>query len=252
MRKESNWIYGIHAVSAALQRDSQSLLEIRIDQKRNDQRFRGLLDSVDGLDKKIRYVSKGDLDALVDGANHQGIAALCQGDPAIEEHDLIPLIERAGRQTFLLILDGVQDPHNLGACLRTADAAGVTAVIVPKDKAVGLTPTVRKVACGAAESVPFVQVTNLARTLKDIQQAGVWVVGLAGETDKTIYEYAFEGAIAVILGAEEKGLRRLTREHCDALVKIPMQGQVESLNVSVACGISLFEVLRQRGNAVKK
>ncbi|HGX92090.1 MAG TPA: 23S rRNA (guanosine(2251)-2'-O)-methyltransferase RlmB, partial [Candidatus Tenderia sp.] len=147
---------------------------------------------------------------------------------------------------FLLILDGVQDPHNLGACLRSADAAGVDAVIVPKDKAAGLTPVVRKVACGAAESVPFYQVTNLARTLRELQELGVWLVGAAGEADTTVYQADLKGSLAIVMGAEEKGLRRLTREHCDSLIKIPMAGTVESLNVSVATGICLFEAVRQR------
>jgi 23S rRNA (guanosine2251-2'-O)-methyltransferase len=147
---------------------------------------------------------------------------------------------------LLLILDGIQDPHNLGACLRTADAAGVTAVIAPKDKATSLTPAVRKVACGAAETIPFIQVTNLARFLRHIQQAGVWCYGLAGEATKTLYEIDWSGHSALVLGAEGKGLRQLTRECCDELISIPMLGTVSSLNVSVATGISLFEVVRQR------
>ena len=160
--------------------------------------------------------------------------------------DLMALIESLDHPPFLLILDGVQDPHNLGACLRSADAAGVDAVIVPKDKAVGLTPVVRKVACGAAESVLFYQVTNLARTMRELQQAGVWLVGAAGEAESDVYDVDLKGALGLVLGAEEGGLRRLTREHCDNLIKIPMLGTVESLNVSVAAGICMFEALRQR------
>ena len=147
---------------------------------------------------------------------------------------------------FLLILDGVQDPHNLGACLRTADAAGVHAVIVPRDKACGLTSTVRKVACGAAETVPFVQVTNLTRTLKALQQAGIWIIGTDLDTTQSLYDSDLTGPLALVLGAEGKGLRRLTREACDSLVKLPMQGTVQSLNVSVSAGICLYEALRQR------
>ena len=147
---------------------------------------------------------------------------------------------------FLLVLDGVQDPHNLGACLRTADAAGVDAVIAPKDRAAGLTPTVRKVACGAAESVSFIQVTNLARILKQLKDADVWIVGTAGEADAELYDIDLKGKLAIVMGAEEKGMRRLTRENCDQLVKLPMAGQVESMNVSVTTGICLFEAVRQR------
>jgi 23S rRNA (guanosine2251-2'-O)-methyltransferase len=155
------------------------------------------------------------------------------------------LIERADKP-LLLVLDGVTDPHNLGACLRSADAAGVTAVIVPKDNAASITPVVRKVACGAAEVVPFIQVTNLARTLKQLQDARVWIVGTTGEADESLYQQDLKGPIAIVMGAEGAGMRRLTKEHCDFLVKLPMAGSVSSLNVSVATGICLFEAVRQR------
>jgi 23S rRNA (guanosine2251-2'-O)-methyltransferase len=147
-----------------------------------------------------------------------------------------------------LILDGVTDPHNLGACLRNADAAGVQAIIVPKDNAAQITPTVRKVAVGAVESIPLVQVTNLARTMKHLQQKGVWIIGTAGETDTCLYDVKLTGSLALVMGAEGKGMRRLTREHCDQLVKLPMAGMVSSLNVSVATGICLFEMVRQRAH----
>jgi 23S rRNA (guanosine2251-2'-O)-methyltransferase len=147
---------------------------------------------------------------------------------------------------LLLILDGVQDPHNLGACLRSAAAAGATAVIVPKDRAATLTPTARKVAAGGAERVPLVRVTNLARCMKDLQDAGIWIVGLAGEAEASLYSVDLKGPMAIAMGGEGEGLRRLTREHCDYLAKIPMASGMESLNVSVAAGISLFEALRQR------
>jgi len=161
------------------------------------------------------------------------------------EKDLDEIIARE-ETPFLLVLDGITDPHNLGACLRSADAAGVHAIIVPKDKSAKLNGTARKVACGAAETVPLVQVTNLARTLREIKDAGVWVVGTAGETDTELFDANLTGPMAVVMGAEGDGMRRLTREHCDLLVKIPMAGSVSSLNVSVATGICLFEVLRQR------
>ncbi|MFN7096320.1 MAG: 23S rRNA (guanosine(2251)-2'-O)-methyltransferase RlmB, partial [Gammaproteobacteria bacterium] len=196
---------------------------------------------------KVRQVSRRELDQQLGDVNHQGIAASVHyPEQKYDEADVINWIEQADKPIFLLILDGVQDPHNLGACLRTADAAGVTAVVAPKDKSVSLTPTVRKVACGAAESLPFVQVTNLARFLKQIKQLGVWCYGLAGEANKTIYDMDLKGNIAIIMGAEGSGLRQLTRECCDDLLSIPMAGMVSSVNVSVATGITLFEAVRQR------
>jgi 23S rRNA (guanosine2251-2'-O)-methyltransferase len=164
----------------------------------------------------------------------------------LSEEDLPALLAGAGSGPLLLVLDGLQDPHNLGACLRTAEGAGVTAAIAPRDRAVGLNPTVRKVACGAAECLPFVQVTNLARTLAGLMEHGIRVVGTAGEARDSLYDADLRGPLAVVLGAEEKGLRQLTRRYCDQIVQIPLQGTVESLNVSVAAGIVLFEALRQR------
>lgn len=165
--------------------------------------------------------------------------------PALREDDLMTIIE-AAKVPFLLILDCVQDPHNLGAILRTADGAGVDAVIAPRDKAVGITETVRRISVGAADHVPFVQVTNLARTIKDLQEAGVWFVGTSDRAEKSLYELDLKGPLAIVLGAEEKGMRRLTEEHCDFLAKIPMAGQIECLNVSVSAGVCLFEAVRQR------
>jgi 23S rRNA (guanosine2251-2'-O)-methyltransferase len=165
-----------------------------------------------------------------------------------DEPYLKALLKRLDEPPFLLILDGVQDPHNLGACLRSADGAGVHGIIAPRDRSVALTPTVRKVASGAAETVPFIQVTNLARTLKWLKDEGVWLIGTAGEATQTLYEIDLRGALAIVMGGEGKGLRRLTREQCDILVKLPMAGSVESLNVSVASAISLYEAVRQRGN----
>ena len=163
----------------------------------------------------------------------------------LDEADLDAVLNKQS-EPFLLVLDGVTDPHNIGACLRTADAAGVHAVIVPKDKSAGLTATARKVACGAAESVPLIQVTNLSRTLKHLQDKGVWVIGTAGEAEQLIYQVDLKGPTALVMGAEGKGMRRLTREHCDQLVKLPMAGAVSSLNVSVATGVCLYEIVRQR------
>ena len=185
------------------------------------------------------------LDNKANGEQHQGIMARVKPARQYSEKDLDEIIAREATP-FFLVLDGVTDPHNLGACLRSADAAGVHGVIVPKDKSAKLNGTARKVACGAAETVPLIQVTNLARTLRDIKEAGVWVVGTAGETDTHVFDANLTGPMAIVMGAEGDGMRRLTREHCDVLVKIPMVGTVSSLNVSVATGICLFEVLRQR------
>ena len=167
----------------------------------------------------------------------------------LDESDLLELVDKTKNPPFLLILDNVQDPHNLGACLRSADAAGVHAVVIPKDRSVGVTETVRLVACGAAESVPIAQVTNLARVLTQLKKSGLWIVGTTDTAEKTLYEVDLTGPIAMIMGSEGKGLRRLTSEHCDFLVRIPMVGSVESLNVSVATGVCLFEALRQRNQA---
>ena len=191
------------------------------------------------------YAAQSPLDNKAKDEQHQGIIANVKAARTLNEKDLDDIIAKE-TTPFFLVLDGVTDPHNLGACLRSADAAGVHGVIVPKDKSAKLNGTARKVACGAAETVPFIQVTNLARTLRDIKEAGVWVVGTAGETDTTLFNANLTGPMAVVMGAEGDGMRRLTREHCDELVKIPMVGTVSSLNVSVATGICLFEVLRQR------
>lgn len=186
------------------------------------------------------------LDKKADGEVHQGVIARVQPTKELNENDLDTVL--AGKTApFLLVLDGVTDPHNLGACLRTADAAGVDAVIVPKDKSAQLTSTARKVACGAAETMPLIRVTNLARTLRELQQQhNIWVVGTAGEATETLYQSKLNGAIALVMGAEGEGMRRLTREHCDQLISIPMAGSVSSLNVSVATGVCLFEIVRQR------
>jgi len=190
-------------------------------------------------------VKKHFLDEKAQG-NHQGVAARAKPVQAKGENELLSQLDALDGAPLLLVLDTITDPHNLGACLRTADAAGVHAVIAPKDKAVGITATVSKVACGAAESVPFYQVTNLARTLKELQDRGIWLFGTAGEASESVYKTDLKGPIAIVMGAEGKGLRRLTREACDHLIHIPMAGDVSSLNVSVATGVCLFEAVRQR------
>ena len=242
-------IFGVHAVMAALRRDDARLSELYVvDGGRKNPRLREIVEAAEQGGVPVRFQGREALDALAAGGVHQGVVARGAADaPALSEHDLLSLVQGLRAPALLLVLDGVQDPHNLGACLRSADAAGVHAVIAPKDRAVGLTPTVRKVACGGADHVPFVQVTNLARTLRELKDAGVWLVGAAGDAPDSLYQTDLRGPIAIVMGAEDKGLRRLTQEQCDFLVHIPMAGSVESLNVSVAAGVCLFEAVRQRG-----
>lgn len=240
-------LYGIHAVLGVLKRRPEAVRGVWLAQEARNPR----LEEVRALAHKhhipLKSVSPDELDRRAGGERHQDVLALF--DPAgiaHSEHELDTLLGQAGPKPLLLVLDGVQDPHNLGACLRTADAAGVDAVIVPRDRAAGITPVVCKVASGAVGHVPFVQVTNLARTLRHLRDAGIWLVGtdMAGETP--LHRADLDRPLALILGAEEKGLRRLTREACDWLISIPMAGAVESLNVSVATGVCLFEARRQR------
>jgi 23S rRNA (guanosine2251-2'-O)-methyltransferase len=238
--------FGVHAVEALLKSDAASINELYIQEGRNDKRLQTILSLAQAAGIRPRYVSINTLDELTDVQRHQGVVAICASGKSYHENDLDALLAQAKKPVLILVLDTVQDPHNLGACLRSADAAGVAFVIAPKDRAVGLTPAVRKVASGAAETVPFIQVTNLARTLEWLKEQGVWLYGTAGEATETVYETDLTGNVAIIMGGEENGLRRLTRDLCDYLIKIPMHGTVESLNVSVATGICLFEVLRQR------
>ncbi|WP_018234008.1 23S rRNA (guanosine(2251)-2'-O)-methyltransferase RlmB [Thioalkalivibrio thiocyanodenitrificans] len=241
----SQQVFGLHAVLAALRRRPVPVQTLWVDAGRRDARIREILEAARNARVPVERVDGEALDRLCPGERHQGVVAVCEAPEPATEADLPDLVARAG-SPLLLVLDGVTDPHNLGACLRTADAAGVTAVIVPRDRAAGLTPVARKVASGAAESVPFVQVTNLARTLDQLKEAGVWVVGTSDDAPQDLYQADLKGPLALVLGAEGQGMRRLTRERCDLLVHIPMQGTVESLNVSVATGVCLFEAMRQR------
>lgn len=243
---ESAQIYGIHAVSAALRAHPDNVISVCVDRKRNDVRLTQLIEMVEAANIPLERVDRARLEALAGEARHQGVVASLRVLPSFGEKDLDDLIQSLDEPALLLVLDGVTDPHNLGACLRSADAAGVHAVIAPRDRSVGLNATVRKVACGAAEQVPFIQVTNLARTLRQLQDYGVWLIGTAGEADQDLYQADFTGSVALVMGAEGKGMRRLTREHCDLLIRIPMLGSVESLNVSVATGVCLYESVRQR------
>lgn len=238
-------VFGLHSVEAVLQRPD-GVVELWLDSGRRDQRLQALAATAEAAGVRPHWVKRQELDRLTGGDRHQGAAARVRQAEARSEAFIDQLLTELEVPPFLLILDGVTDPHNLGACLRSADAAGVHAVIAPRDKACGLTPVARKVASGAAETMPFVQVTNLARTLRLIKDAGVFLVGAAGETETALYDADLRGALGIVMGAEGSGLRRLTREHCDVLVRIPMVGSVESLNVSVATGVCLFEALRQR------
>lgn len=239
-------VYGIHAVTAQLGQ-SELISKVLIGvERRQDAKVQKIIQLAKAGKVQVEWLSREALADLVGEVNHQGVAALMvksMREPS--EQDLTELLQRA-KDGIILALDGVQDPHNLGACLRSADAAGVLAVIAPKDRSSPLTPVARKVACGAAEHVPFIQVTNLVRTLENLKDAGYWSVGLTEEADQTLYELDLTGPTIIVLGAEGDGLRRLTKEKCDFLAKLPMAGTVASLNVSVATGISLFEAVRQR------
>ncbi|MGI2786196.1 23S rRNA (guanosine(2251)-2'-O)-methyltransferase RlmB [Vibrio fluvialis] len=244
----NEFIYGIHAVNAVLERDPARFVEAYVLKGRQDDRLLPVLNELARLGISIQEMHRKALDDKAQGANHQGVIAKVKPAKQLNENDLDDIIAQHP-QPLLLVLDGVTDPHNLGACLRNSDAAGVAAVIVPKDKSAPMTATVSKVACGAAETVPLVRVTNLARTMRALQEKGIWFVGTAGEATHDIYQSKLTGPLAIVMGAEGDGMRRLTRETCDDLIKIPMAGSVSSLNVSVATGICLFEAVRQRSLA---
>ncbi|MCL4110156.1 UNVERIFIED_CONTAM: hypothetical protein GTU68_026676 [Idotea baltica] len=239
-----HYIYGIHAVDSLLRQNPKSVLRLWVQQGREDKRVTALLELAQNQGVPTAREPRKVLDEKVSG-RHQGAIAETLDDPARSEEGQANLYDGNGK-ALILVLDGVTDPHNLGACMRSADAAGVTAVVVPKDRAADLSPTARKVACGAAEVVPFVKVTNIARTLNGLKERGVWLYGAAGEAEASLYDCDLSGPVALVMGAEGAGLRRLTKEHCDHLIKLPMAGSVSSLNVSVATGVCLFEVVRQR------
>lgn len=240
-------VFGIHAVTTLLNRDPERVKRLFIVQGRVDPKVEKILALATQAGVHVETISKHRLDERVDGV-HQGVLAEAKPLPILGDKELFKLMDEVDQTPLLLVLDGVTDPHNLGACLRTADAAGVAAVIAPRDKSAPLNATAIKVACGAADAVPYFQVTNLARTLNQLQERGVWIVGTAGEAKGSIYQTDLTGPLALVMGAEGKGMRRLTREQCDLLIKIPMAGEVSSLNVSVATGVTLFEIVRQRSN----
>lgn len=245
----SEQIYGIHAVSAFLDNAPERLIEVYALKGREDKRLTPLLNALQRVGISVQQVNRQTLDNKAQDEVHQGIIARIVPAKELNENDLDQLLAQKQRENtppLLLILDGITDPHNLGACLRTADAVGVDAVIVPKDKSAQLNATARKVASGAAETVPLIRVTNLARTMRELQAQNIWIIGTAGEASENLYHTKLTGAIALVMGAEGDGMRRLTREHCDQLIHIPMAGSVSSLNVSVATGVCLFEIVRQR------
>ncbi|HTH93883.1 MAG TPA: 23S rRNA (guanosine(2251)-2'-O)-methyltransferase RlmB [Rhodocyclaceae bacterium] len=237
-------IHGFHAVTTRLRQNADSVIELYVSAQRQDARLRDLLKLAELLNVRVMPVDAARLDGMGYGTRHQGVVAKVK--VVALAHSIDDVLDVLTDPPLLLVLDGVTDPHNLGACLRVADAAGVHAVIAPKDRSCGLNATVIKVASGAADTVPYLMVTNLARTLREIKERDIWVVGTAGEAERNLYQVEQKRAIAWVMGAEGDGMRRLTRETCDELVNIPMAGSVESLNVSVASGICLFETRRQR------
>lgn len=240
-------VFGIHAVQALLEH-GETPRELWIQEGQAETRLAALAEQARAAGARLISQPREVLDELARDGAHQGVIAFCAPLASRSEEELWHKLGGWPHDAppLLLILDGVTDVHNFGACLRSADAAGVHGVIVPKDKAAPLNATVRKVACGAAETVPVYQVTNLARAMARLKEAGVWITGTAGETEASLYDGDYTGACALVMGAEGKGMRRLTREACDGLVKLPMAGSVSSLNVSVAAGICLFEAVRQR------
>lgn len=245
MSREPVLIHGWHAVAGVLETGPERILELWVEKGRSDPRAMELLQNAENIGVTVQKVDSKRLDTLAQDGNHQGVLARARPRPEQGEKALWRILEMEP-VPLILVLDEIQDPHNLGACLRSADGAGAHAVVVPGHRAAGLTPAVRKVAAGAGETVPFIRAGNLARCLHRLKQEGVWLVGLAGEAEASLPEIDLRGPLALVLGGEEKGLRRLTREHCDYLARLPMAGTVTSLNVSVATGISLYEAVRQR------
>ena len=247
MSRKDQLIVGIHAVRTALKHGAERIDQLWFDAARRDRRLRQLLDDARRVGVQAQPSDKTALDRMADGANHQGVVAQGALPTSLGEAALDEILAGLEQSPFLLVLDGITDPHNLGACLRSADGSGVHAVIAPRDRASGLTPVVCKVASGAAETVPFVQVTNLVRTLRHLQNAHrVFVTGTTGDADASLFDVDLTGPLALVIGAEGEGMRRLTRDACDQLARLPMAGRIESLNASVATGVCLYEAVRQR------
>jgi len=242
---ETQTVYGIHAAQSLLKSNPGRILNVWLDRQRNDQKLQQIKQSIDELGIRVEYADKKTLEKLSAGGNHQGVLMSVRLPQELTEEALKKAVTEHEGNAFYLVLDQVTDPHNLGACLRTALAAGVQGIIVPKDNACRLNATVCKVASGAADVLPVYRVTNLVRMLKWLKSAGVWLSGAAGEAEMTVFDAELTGSVAIVMGAEGKGLRQLTQQQCDQLIKIPMADSVESLNVSVATGVILYEVLRQ-------
>ncbi len=246
-KNRSEIIYGIHTVRHALEQTPENILELLVQKdKKSSRDIENLLDLAKNAGVSTQQVTRDYLDKNTDSALHQGVAVKRKIDKNEHKVDLDTILENGEGALSFLVLEGIQDPHNLGACLRTANAVGVDAVILPKDRSVAINATVSKVASGGAENTPVITVSNIARTLRKLQEAGVWLVGTAADVEISLYDVDLSVSTAIIMGSEGKGLRQNTREHCDYLVKLPMHGVVESLNVSVATGVCLYEVLRQR------
>ncbi|WP_136418244.1 MULTISPECIES: 23S rRNA (guanosine(2251)-2'-O)-methyltransferase RlmB [Oxalobacteraceae] len=241
---KSKMIFGFHAVTARIRHEASSVEEIYVDATRHDRRMQELLHAAEAAKVRIIQVDDQRLNGMVGTRRHQGVVAKA-GELSLARN-LDELLDAIEGPPLLLLLDGVTDPHNLGACLRVADGAGAHAVIAPKDRAVGLNATAAKVASGAADTVPYITVTNLARTMRELKERDIWLIGTTDDAEKGLYEADFSGPVAIVMGSEGEGMRRLTRENCDVLVSIPMHGAVESLNVSVASGVCLYEARRQR------
>lgn len=239
-------VFGLHAVESALRFRAQSAQQLYYLSGREDERMQAVLALAKKASIPATATPRSELDKMAGTTKHQGVVLQGRFNQLLSENDLFDALENLSKPPFLLVLDSIEDPRNLGACLRVADGAGVDAVIVPKSRGCDLTATTRKVAAGAMDALPVVEVGNLVRVIKDLKKAGVWFVGAAGEADQTLYEVDYKGPLAIVVGNEGEGMRRLTKEHCDHLVKIPMLGYVSSLNVSVATGIMLYEALRQR------
>lgn len=245
--KNHELIYGLHAVKTALESRPRDVIQLFLQAGRHDQRFNEITLLAEKAKVPCETISKPQLEKMTgENGRHQGIIARCKPLSAWTEKTLMDCVENRSTPIVLLILDGVQDPHNLGACMRSANAFGVTAIIAPKDRAASITEVVKKVACGAAEQTPFVAVANLHRTLLQLKEQGVWLVGLDSEATLELSQIDLKGNIGIVMGGESDGMRRLTKEACDYLAQIPMQGTVESLNVSVATGVTLYEMRRQR------
>ena len=248
MSKKTDLIYGLHAVEQVLQTSPDSILSIWLQQSLNSGSINTIRDSINKLGLSTQNVSRSTLDKMTKNQNHQGVLVEVRKTAQKTEHDLDAVLEKnKDNNPLYLILDSIQDPHNLGACIRTADAAGVTAVIIPKDRAASINDTVRKVASGAVEDVTVISVVNLVRAIKKIKQAGVWVVGTAGDAEQSIYDLDLTVPTAIVMGGEGKGMRASVSKECDYTASLPIKGKIESLNVSVATGVTLYEVLRQRG-----